>query len=138
MQKHLLIKIIKRFIIGMFFGAVVFGSIVLLGLHDRNVITAKTIINLLFFSGCMGELTAIFSIDINFLPALAWHFVGTLTLSLLMFIFNGWSDLLMNNLGNYILGFLITYIVIWQITRLDQRRKINRINQQLHRRKAEK
>lgn len=136
MEKQLIIKIIKRFVIGMFFGAVVFGCIVLLGFHSRQEITMMDIIVLLFFSGCMGELSAIFSLDINFLPALAWHFVGTLTISLLMFTFNDWQDLIWQKFNKYAIGFLVTYVLIWQITRIDQRRKIRKINLQLHKRKT--
>ena len=132
-------KVIKRkirhFLTGIFFGSIISGGYILTGLFSTQLSITKMLC-VAFFSGCIGLLTAIFDLDMNFSLLVVIHCLLTFGLLSLMFTFNGWFYIIEKNPLKFLIGFLLSYGAVWAYDRIKQRRKVRKINEKLANRKG--
>lgn len=85
-------------------------------------------------SGMMGLLNGLF--DGESRPSLVkvfWHFLGIFGIITAMLVANGWLIIWSTPLafGKFFLYFMLIYLIIWSIAYQIERRKIQRINENL-------
>ncbi|MBM7642840.1 DUF3021 domain-containing protein [Streptococcus loxodontisalivarius] len=121
-------KVLKSYIIGVGIGQIFYiSSLMLFGISSQSL---SNIASTAFLSGFMGVASLIYGVKgLSPLSRSLLHFVMILSLATGMVIYNKWLPL------DYFLGFAfeftVIYLLIWTLTYLLERRKINRINQTL-------
>lgn len=137
MDKKIIKKILSRFFAGVIFAAIIFATLRLFQIQTEPL-SVGNVVSVLFLGGCSGQLTGIFDLEINFSFALLLHFLCTMLLAIFIFLVNGWQDLLLED-GLTAFGyFFISYLFVWLVLKMLQRRKISKINRQLRKNRAEK
>ncbi|MHC5249901.1 DUF3021 domain-containing protein [Enterococcus sp. LJL90] len=137
MDKKIIKKILSRFFAGVIFAAIIFATLRLFQIQTEPL-SVGNVVSVLFLGGCSGQLTGIFDLEINFSLALLLHFLCTMLLAIFIFMVNGWQDLLLED-GLTAFGyFFISYLFVWLVLKMLQRRKISKINRQLRKNRAEK
>lgn len=120
---------IRYFIRGMGYGSITYLAIIAFLTHNMTVSTTS-VITVFIISGLIGELSFVFQTELPYSIALVIHLIGTFILYSVMMLINHWQlD------WQTIIIFLIVYIAIWIFIRLVEEQHINRINQQLRKRR---
>lgn len=122
-------RILRRFLKGLAIGSTTY--LVLLTAHSQNTLpTVLNTVTVMIIGGLIGIATFIFQTDLNYFVALVLHFIITVLLVIVMFQLNHWV------FGFQALWwFVLAYLVIWIVLRLQQQRDVNQINRQLNKRK---
>ncbi|WP_265458478.1 DUF3021 family protein [Enterococcus sp. HY326] len=137
MNKKVINKILSRFFAGIIFASIIFAILRLFHIHTEPL-TIGNVVSVLFLGGCSGQLTGIFDLEINFSFALLLHFLCTMLLTIFIFLVNGWQDALLED-GLAVFGyFFISYLFVWLVLKILQRRKISKINRRLQKNRTEK
>lgn len=120
---------IRYFIRGMGYGSITYLAIIAF-LTPNMTVSTTSVITVFIISGLIGELSFLFQTELPYSIALVIHLIGTFILYSIMMLINHWPlD------WQTIIIFLIVYIVIWIFIRLVEEQHINRINQQLRKRR---
>ena len=122
-------RILRRFLKGLAIGSTTY--LVLLTAHSQNTLpTVLNTVTVMIIGGLIGIATFIFQTDLNYFVAVVLHFIITVLLVIVMFQVNHWA------FGFQALWwFVLAYLVIWIVLRLQQQRDVNQINRQLNKRK---
>ncbi|MHC5373487.1 DUF3021 domain-containing protein [Enterococcus sp. LJL120] len=137
MDKKIIKKILSRFFAGVIFAAIIFATLRLFQIQTEPL-SVGNVVSVLFLGGCSGQLTGIFDLEINFSFALLLHFLCTMLLTIFIFLVNGWQDALLED-GLAVFGyFFISYLFVWLVLKILQRRKISKINRRLRKNRAGK
>ncbi|BDR60954.1 DUF3021 domain-containing protein [Lactobacillus xylocopicola] len=121
-------RCLDYFLIGVAFGAIAY-LLILTFAYGGIAPTPKGVLSVLTLSGLMGLVSMIFISDITFTLALLIHLLGIFLLFAVMMMINSWP------INLWSLGiFLVTYLVIWLICILDQRRSVKQINARIKKR----
>lgn len=120
---------IRYFIRGMGYGSITYLAIIAF-LTPNMTVSTTSVITVFIISGLIGELSFLFQTELPYSIALVIHLIGTFILYSVMMLINHWQlD------WQTIIIFLIVYIAIWIFIRLVEEQHINRINQQLRKRR---
>lgn len=120
---------IRYFIRGMGYGSITYLAIIAF-LTPNMTVSTTSVITVFIISGLIGELSFLFQTELPYSIALVIHLIGTFILYSAMMLINHWQlD------WQTIIIFLIVYIAIWIFIRLVEEQHINRINQQLRKRR---
>lgn len=120
---------IRYFIRGMGYGSITYLAIIAF-LTPNMTVSTTSVITVFIISGLIGELSFVFQTELPYSIALVIHLIGTFILYSIMMLINHWPlD------WQTIIIFLIVYIAIWIFIRLVEEQHINRINQQLRKRR---
>lgn len=125
-------KCVDYFFTGMGFGAICYVCI-LTFFNSGVAPTVKETVSVLGLSGLIGFVSLIFKSDLPITISFIIHLVVTFVLFLLMGAINNWEISLRS-----ILLFILTYIIIWLICLLEQKKTVNRINDRIRKRKSNK
>ncbi|MRI04197.1 DUF3021 family protein [Lactobacillus reuteri] len=120
---------IRYFIRGMGYGSITYLAIIAF-LTPNMTVSTTSVITVFIISGLIGELSFLFQTELPYSIALVIHLIGTFILYSAIMLINHWQlD------WQTIIIFLIVYIAIWIFIRLVEEQHINRINQQLRKRR---
>lgn len=121
-------KCVNYFFTGMGFGAICYVCI-LTFFNPGIAPTVKETLSVLCLSGVIGLVSMIFRTDLPITIAFAIHLIITFILFLLMAVINNWEVSLRS-----VLLFVFTYVIIWLICLLEQKKTVNRINDRIKKR----
>lgn len=121
-------KCVDYFFTGMGFGAICYVCI-LTFFNPGVAPTIKETISVLGISGVIGLLSMIFKTDLPMTVEFTIHLIITFILFLLMAVINNWEVSLRS-----VLLFVFTYVIIWLICLLEQKKTVNRINDRIKKR----
>lgn len=125
-------RCLTYFFTGLGYGAACYLCI--LAFANPGVAPTKTgVISVFILSGLIGILSMIFRTDLPLTIAIAIHLIGTFILFLIMALINNWIV----NLET-IIFFILTYVIIWTICFLEQKRSLHKINERIKSRNKNK
>lgn len=124
-------EILICFFIGIGFGATIY--LLILGVTYENIgdlrVPLKSVFIVFLCSGLIGELSFLFDTELSYLLAMILHLIGTFSLFSIMMLLNNWP---INSWT--LLIFIFSYVVIWIIIKVTQKKDIRRINRQIKKR----